>query len=57
MSACAVFLLALCTSLQTVPLEAPILFPASSCDSLSRSTSLNIGVRLAGFGINLEMVI
>jgi len=59
--ACAVFFLAFCSSLQTVPLEIPILFPASSCDSPSRSTSLkasssaismNIGSRpLAGFGI------
>ena len=61
MSAWAVFFLALCRSLQTVPLETPILFPASSCDSPSRSTSLkasssaksmNMGSRLlAGFGI------
>jgi len=39
-SACAVFFLAPCRSLQTVPLEIPILFPASSCDSPSRSASL-----------------
>ena len=61
MSACAVFLLAFCRSLQTVPLEIPIFVPASSCDSPSRSTSLkasssalsmNIGARfLDGFGI------
>lgn len=59
--ACAVFFLALCMSLQTVPLEIPIFCPASSCDSPSRSTSLrasssalsmNIGVRfLDGFGV------
>jgi len=59
--ACAVFLLALCRSLQTVPLEIPILFPASSCDSPSRSASLrasnsaismNIGATfLDGLGI------
>lgn len=59
--ACAVFLLALCRSLQMVPLETPIFCPASSCDSPSRSTSLkasssamsmNMGSRfLAGFGI------
>ena len=57
----AVFLLALCSSLQTVPLETPIRFPASSWDSPSRSTSLKasssavfmkMGSRLlAGFGI------
>ena len=61
MSACAVFFLALCRSLQTVPLEIPIFVPASSCDSPSRSTSLrasssamsmNIGVRfLDGVGV------
>jgi len=60
-SACAVFLLALCRSLQIVPLEIPIFVPASSCDNPSKSTSLkasssatsmNIGARfLAGFGV------
>jgi hypothetical protein len=39
-SALAVFFLALWRSLQIVPLETPILCPASSCDSPSRSTSL-----------------
>lgn len=63
MIACAVFLLTLCSSLQTVPLETPIFCPASSCDSPSRSTSLkasssavfmNMGVKLlAGFGMKL----
>jgi len=62
-NACAVFLLALCRSLQTVPLETPILCPASSCDSPSKSTSLkasssatsmDIGSKLlAGLGIKL----
>lgn len=61
----AVFLLALWTSLHTVPLETPILFPASSCDKPSRSTSLkasssaisrNMGLRfLGGLGIKLLM--
>ena len=60
-NAWAVFLLALCRSLQTVPLEIPIFCPASSCDSPSRSTSLKasssalsmkIGPRLpGGFGV------
>jgi len=56
----AVFLLALWRRRHTVPLETPILCPASSCDSPSRSTSLkasssansrNIGsMFLGGFG-------
>jgi len=59
----AVFFLALCTSLHTVPLETPILCPASSCDNPSRSTSLEAsnsatsimtGSRFpAGFGVRL----
>jgi len=58
----AVFLLALWTSLHTVPLETPILCPASSCDRPSRSTrrkasssasSSIIGSNLCGgFGVN-----
>jgi hypothetical protein len=61
--ASAVFFLALCTSLQTVPLETFILCPASSCDNPSRSTSLEAsnsatsimtGSRFpAGFGVRL----
>jgi len=61
--ASAVFFLALCTSLHTVPLETPILCPASSCDNPSRSTSLEAsnsatsimtGSRFpAGFGVRL----
>ncbi len=61
MSAFAVFLLAFCSSLQTVPLEMPIFFPASSCDNPSKSTSLRasssalsieIGSRpVCGFGV------
>ena len=61
--ASAVFFLALCTSLHTVPLEIPILCPASSCDNPSRSTSLEAsnsatsimtGSRFpAGFGVRL----
>lgn len=57
----AVFLLALWTRRQTVPLETPILCPASSCDSPSKSTSRkasssanskNIGsMFLGGFGM------
>jgi len=59
----AVFFLALCTSLHTVPLETPIFCPASSCDNLSRSTSLEAsnsatsittGSKFpAGFGVRL----
>lgn len=61
-----VFFLALCTSLHTVPLEIPIFCPASSCDNLSRSTSLEasnsatsitMGSRFpAGFGVRLFAV-
>jgi hypothetical protein len=61
--ASAVFFLALCTSLHTVPRETPILCPASSCDNPSRSTSLEAsnsatsimtGSRFpAGFGVRL----
>jgi hypothetical protein len=61
--ASAVFFLALCTSLHTVPLDTPILCPASSCDNPSRSTSLEAsnsatsimtGSRFpAGFGVRL----
>jgi hypothetical protein len=61
--ASAVFFLALCTSLHTVPLETPILCPASSCDNPSRSTSLEAsnsatsimtGSKFpAGFGVRL----
>ena len=40
MIACAVFFLALCNNLQTVPLETPIFCPASSWDNPSKSTSL-----------------
>jgi hypothetical protein len=60
-SAWAVFLLALCRSLHTVPLETPIFCPPSSCDSPSRSTSLKasssalsmkVGARpLGGLGV------
>jgi len=63
--ASAVFFLALCTSLHTVPLETPIRCPASSCDNPSRSTSLEasnsatsimMGSRFpAGFGVRLFM--
>jgi len=59
----AVFFLALCTSLHTVPLETPILCPASSWDSPSKSTSRkasssaiskNIGSKfLGGLGVKL----
>ena len=61
--ASAVFFLALCTSLHTVPLETPIFCPASSCDNPSRSTSLKasnsaISITMgskfpAGFGVRL----
>lgn len=61
--ASAVFFLALCTSLHTVPLDTPILCPASSCDNPSRSTSLKasnsaISITMgskfpAGFGVRL----
>jgi len=62
----AVFFLALCISLQTVPLETPILSPASSWESPSRSTSLRASSSASsiwmgsgfpwGVGVNLSVV-
>jgi len=59
----AVFFLALCTSLHTVPRETPIFCPASSCDNPSKSTSLKASnsatsiitgsMFIAGFGLRL----
>ena len=42
--ACAVFILAFCTSRHIVPLDTPIFSPASSCERPSKSTSLNASI-------------
>src|SRR5690606_26777088 len=63
LTACAVFFLALCTSLHMVPLEMLIFWPASSWDIPSKSTILNAStsansmymgsIHLGGFGAKI----